>query len=259
MATGTTSSVSAPAFHADDPEQTIEYRSLSVLAIISLVFGLASPLAFAAPLLSFIPVLGIALSILALRQIAVSDGIVAGRGAAMFGLVLCVVSVIAPFTRDYVLRSIREHQAKEFALDWIQRVTSGDMEPAFHLTVDGTRPQAPPPKGMPPEPGPPMPTKPPYQDFLDQPIIKQLKAVGPNANISFLGTREYSPTTFRNMVIRQRLAVAPASASGKNNEGAPIEIVVAVQRAKLPGEGASRWLIARCLDAKVADQSTPDR
>ena len=44
MATGTSPTVTSPAFHANDPEQTTDYRTLSVLAIISLVFGLAAPL-----------------------------------------------------------------------------------------------------------------------------------------------------------------------------------------------------------------------
>ena len=46
MATGTSRTVSAPVFHDNDAEQTTEYRTLSVLAILSLVIGLISALAF---------------------------------------------------------------------------------------------------------------------------------------------------------------------------------------------------------------------
>src|SRR5438874_2243110 len=107
MATNTPSSVLSPAFRADDPEETSSYRSLSVLAIISLVVGIAAPLAFIGPLLLAIPLFGIALSLVALRQIAASEGALAGRWAAITGLSLCVVSIIAPFSRDMVQHAIR--------------------------------------------------------------------------------------------------------------------------------------------------------
>ena len=48
MATGTSRPVSAPVFHGDDPEQITDYRTLSVLAIISLVIGLIAPVAIGA-------------------------------------------------------------------------------------------------------------------------------------------------------------------------------------------------------------------
>ncbi len=170
MATGTTSTVSAPVFHTDDPEQASGYRTLSVLAIISLIFGLASPLSLGGPLLKAIPLFGIAVSLLALRRIAISGGVLAGRWAALAGLMLCVAFAVIPFSRDVVERSIRTHQAEEFGRRWIDLLASGKLEQAFHLTVDGTRPA---PK---PEPGAPPPKTTPYQDFLNQPIIKELHA-----------------------------------------------------------------------------------
>ncbi|HVT26670.1 MAG TPA: hypothetical protein VHE81_01505, partial [Lacipirellulaceae bacterium] len=140
MATGTSPTVSTPVFHADDPEQATGYRTLSVLAIISLMFGLASPLAFGGPLLKGIPLFGIAVSLLALRRIAVSGGVLAGRWIAIVGLVLCVACGIAPFSRDLVQHSIRTSQTEKFGRNWIALLTSGKAKQAFHLTIDGNRP-----------------------------------------------------------------------------------------------------------------------
>src|SRR6476620_3954579 len=115
MATSTsTTTTPSPVFHGDDPEQTTEYRTLSVLAIISLVMGLAAPLAVAAPFLLAIPLFGIAVSLVALRRIAVSGGVLAGRWAATLGLVLCVASAVLPISHDMIQRAIRVHQAETF-------------------------------------------------------------------------------------------------------------------------------------------------
>jgi hypothetical protein len=255
MATGTSSTASTPAFHADDPEQTSDYRTLSVLAIISLVFGLAAPLAFGGPLLRAIPLFGIAISLLALRRIAVSGGVLTGRGLAITGLVLCVASTIAPFTRDLVQRSIREHQAKRFSQNWLELITSGELEQGLRLTMEGNRPQAPSEPGMPPGPGvPPAPKKSSYEIFLDEPLIKALKDVGANAEIRFDGTLDYQPATYRSMTVRQQFTVSPPSTGGSQQ---PVNVVVTVQRAPMSMAGVSRWLVARYENANVAGTGNP--
>ena len=147
MATGISSGASKPAFHDPDADQTTEYRSLSVLAVISLVIGLASPLCFGAPLLMIIPVIGIGVSILALRQIDASDGALAGRWAAVLGLVLSVVFLAAPAARAYGIRMLRTSQAKNFAQQWLSDLVEGKTDYAFRLTSDSIKPPAPPEPG----------------------------------------------------------------------------------------------------------------
>ena len=119
--------MSTPAFHSDDPEQISGYRTLSVLAIVSLVFGLVSPLALAGPFLIAIPLFGIGVALLALRRIAVSGGVLAGAGRRRSGHVLCVASVFAPFSRDLTFRLIRLNEAEAFGRHWIALVTSGQV------------------------------------------------------------------------------------------------------------------------------------
>jgi len=243
MATGTSSRIPTPAFHADDPEQAIEYRTLSVLAIISLIFGLASPLCFGAPLLMAIPLFGIALSILALRRIAASDGALAGRWMAATGLILCVAFAVAPISRELVLRSIRTRQAEDFAQYWLNLVVSGHTEQAFRLTIDSTRGPGP------PDPGAKTPPANPYDTFMGLPLVKAMAAAGADADIRFNGTASYDPQSFPRVLVTQRYEVIPRSTQ---SDAHPVDLLLTMQRAKLPAEGRARWLMWT-----IADGSKP--
>jgi len=250
MASGTTHTVSAPAFHGDDPEQTTEYRTLSVLAIISLIIGLAAPLAVAAPFLLAIPLFGIAVSLIALRRIAVSEGVLAGRWAAMAGLALCVASAVMPVSHELIQRAIRVRQAETFGRSWVAIVTAGNVKQAFSLTADGTRPMPPAEPNAPPKPAP-------YEAFIEQPVIKALQAAGPGADIRVRDTVEFRAATPRSITVRQLYAVSPVSASPTGTGGKPIEFVLSLQRATLSRESMSRWLVTRCdFPKSEADSAT---
>jgi hypothetical protein len=249
MATGTSRTVSAPVFHGNDPEQITEYRTLSVLAIISLVMGLAAPLAVAAPFLLAIPLFGIAVSLVALRRIAVSEGVLAGRWAATIGLVLCVASAIMPISHDLIQRTIRVNQAEKFGRDWVALVTSGNSKEAFRMTVDGTRPAPPPEPNAPPKPAP-------YETFVDQPVIKALQAAGAGADIRIRDTVGYQAATYRSITVRQLYSVTPASAAGAGAGGQPTEFVLSLQRATLPRESMSRWLVTSYAPPQTAADSS---
>jgi hypothetical protein len=258
MATGTSITAASPVFHGDDPEQTTDYRTLSVLAIISLVIGLVAPLAIAGPFLLAIPLFGIAVSLVALRQIAVSGGVLAGRWAATAGLVLCIASAILPISHDMIQRAIRIHQAENFGRSWIALVTAGDQKQAFHLTIDATRPPAPPEPNAPPQPNaPPKPSA--YDTFVANPVIKALQAIGPNADVRIRETLAYQATSYRNILVRQLVAVCRAPASPSGSGGQPFEFVLSLQRATMSRESMSRWLVASYELPKPAADSTPAR
>lgn len=244
MATGTPSRVSSPAFHTDDLEETTEYRSLSVLALLGLLFGLASPLCFGAPLLMAIPIVGAAISILALQRIAASNGALAGRWAAIIGLFLCVAIGIAPFTRQFVIRTYREQQAKHFAADWLKLIAAGKTEEAFRLTIDSTRGPAQPP------PGEKAPPANPYDTFIGLPLVKAMQAAGPDAEIRFGDTVAYDPRSFQQVFVRQKFEILPLA--GKS-DAKPIDVFVVTQRARLPSEARSRWLMWKMDDGTKPD------
>jgi hypothetical protein len=240
MATGTSTRNSAPAFHADDPVEITEYRTLSVTALIALLVGLASPLGFGHILLMLIPLIGIVFSILALRQIADSDGALAGRWAAVAGLLLCVAFGVAPFARALVLRTTRTSQAETFGRRWIETVAAGNTEHAFRLTADSTR------RPPPAEPGSPAPKQTPYESFVDQPMVKSLASAGADAEVRFEGTTGYEAPAFNRVIVRQKYAIVPKSAGG---DAKPAEAILTLQRAKLPSEGRLRWLVVSLADA----------
>jgi hypothetical protein len=249
MATGTSRTVSAPVFHGNDPEQTTEYRTLSVLAIISLVMGFAAPLAVAAPFLLAIPLFGVAVSLVALRRIAVSGGVLAGRWAATTGLVLCIASAVMPVSHNLIQRAIRVNQAEQFGRDWVTMVISGNLKEAFRLTVDGTRPALPVEPNAPPKPAP-------YGTFIDQPVIKALQAAGAGANIRIRDTDDYQAVNWRSITVRQVYTVTPASTASAGASSQPMELVLTVQRATLPRESMSRWLVVSYASSKTAADSS---
>jgi hypothetical protein len=248
MATSTSHTATAPVFHGNDPEQTTEYRTLSVLAIISLIIGLAAPLAIAAPFLLVIPLFGIAVSLVALRRIDVSGGVLAGRWMATVGLVLCVASAVLPVSHDLIQRAIRTHQAETFGRNWVETVTSGNLKQAFRATVEATRPAAPAEPNAPPK-------APPYETFVDNPVIKALQAAGAGADIRIRDTVDYQAPMYRSITVRQLYEVRPATAASASANSQPIEFVLTVQRATLPRESMSRWLITSYALPKPAAES----
>ena len=81
---------------------------MSKLALASLLLGLAAPVCLFAPLLFTIPVLGAILGITALRHIDKSDGMLAGRGAAVCGLAFSVVMIAAAMGYATVAQQLRK-------------------------------------------------------------------------------------------------------------------------------------------------------
>ena len=234
MATGTSISGPSSAFHVDDPEQASGYRTLSVPAILGLILGLCSPLCFGAPLLFVIPIAGIAFSLYALLRIDSSDGSLAGRPAAVVGLVLSTAMIVAPVTRAFLLEHLRTGQATEFATQWLQFVVSGDTEHAFKLTTDSLRgPAAPDPMDK----SAPKPADP-YDTFRDQEIVKQLSAAGADAKVRLAEFGGYDSQSFERVFVRELFDVTPAKPNAQ-----PVRVAVTMQHTRLVKEGRSRWLI----------------
>jgi hypothetical protein len=242
--------IAGPAFHSDDPPEVSEYRTMSALAIVAFVFGLASPLCFWAPLLMGIPLFGAALAIVALRRIAASDGAMAGRGLALVALAICLVSATASISHDRVTRHLRSNHAEELARRWIGLLLAGKTQEAFQLTVDGTRPSAPPGPGMPP------PTETPLESFTKNPLVQSLNSAGSDADVQFDGMLSYSPISSGQMVLQQKYSITQNAATGSQS-GSPIEVILSVQRSRLAGEKSLRWLIYSFRNANAPAEPAP--
>jgi hypothetical protein len=240
MATGTSISGPSSAFHVDDSEQASVYRSLSVPAIIGLVLGLCSPLCFGAPLLFVIPIAGLAISLFALVRIDSSDGALAGRPAAVVGLVLSTAMIVAPAARAYVLEHSRTQQATEFATKWLNLVVSDDTEHAFKLTNDSLRGSPPPDPSHKED----KPTDP-YDTFRGQEIVKQISALGADAQPRLVEVVGYDPQSFERVYVRELFEVTPAKAGTQ-----PVKVGMTLIHTRLPSEGRSRWMVWAVDDGK---------
>lgn len=233
MVSGTSSSIASSGFNAGDADQAVEYRSLSITALVGLVLGLLSPLYFGATLLILIPLAGIAVSIFALYQIGKSGGALAGRWAAYTGLFIGAAMLVAPNARGYVIETMRSQQAKRFGAEWLGMVTAGKTKEAFRL-INSTNAGAPPPM-----PGERVPAGDPYNTFIARPIVKALTTTGVDANIRFLGTSGIDPQTFPRVFVNQQFEVTPSSKVG----GQPVKVRLISERTRLANEGRSRWIV----------------
>lgn len=75
-----------------------DYVAVNVTSVVAVLFGLASLLAIASPVLLIFPIVGVALSIVGLRQVRHSNGTQTGSGLAIMGLVFSGVITAAIFS-----------------------------------------------------------------------------------------------------------------------------------------------------------------
>jgi hypothetical protein len=241
-----------PTFHAEDLDEVPNYRTLSVLAMVSLLFGLVSPVCLAAPVFLAIPLFGTALSFVALQRIAASDGALAGKWAAATGLALCVASASVTLTHAQVTRFLHTRQAKELGNRWVQLLVSGQTEEAFNLTVQSTRPAPPEPPANLPGAEPP---EPPYESFLKNSLVQALTAAGSDAVINFAGTTAYDPQPNHQCIVRQQFDVTPGAISPPvpRSDVKTVEAEITCQLSRLPGESELNWLIVGYRSAGDAE------
>jgi hypothetical protein len=241
--TASTSPSHQPAFHADDLE-VADYRTLSGLAIVSLVIGLVAPVAYAFPVLLAIPLFGIAVSLFALRRIDTSDGALLGRWAAITGLALCVASVCATLGYAQMSRFLHVRQAEAFARQWITLVSSGRLDEAFQLTVAGSRPEPP------PTPGAPAPKETPFESFSRNAVIQQLAEVGAGADVRLAETTAYDRIPGQQCYVTQRFTVTPAEgpAATASGNGSTVDALLTLNRSRRPGETRLHWLVTNFQD-----------
>lgn len=118
------------AFGSTEPPELTDYRPVSKLAITAMVVGLLSVLANFKNVMLVVPIAGIVLSIVALRQIANSDPKFLGRKAALIGLAASIIFGSYAITRSQVEHLVVSKQAAQVAKGWIKIVRSGNLPQA---------------------------------------------------------------------------------------------------------------------------------
>lgn len=224
-----------PTAFAPDDEAT--YRTISVLSIVGLMLGIAAPLAFFAPLLYAIPIVGIAVALFAVRTISQSDGALIGRKAAVIGLALSVASLSAAFARTAMFEEMLSRQARVAALEWIGVLQSGDAETAYQLTSSSR--QGPPrdADGHPDNAS----TISPLDAFRANPVAHFLLDHAKGAPVTFVKDTVFDPATPGSERIQQLYRVGVPS---ETRDAAASIVEVMLMRAPGPSGTPAQWLIA---------------
>ncbi len=130
---------SVPAAETVRPEEQApaHYAAISKAAIGALVLGLAAPLFLASPLLIVVPLAGLALAVVALRQIAASEGELKGTWPATIGLCLATLFLGWGATQQFSRQAILSEQAERFASGWLALVREGRLQEADQLMRPG--------------------------------------------------------------------------------------------------------------------------
>jgi hypothetical protein len=219
-----------------EAEALAEYRSPSVLALIALVLGLASPLVFVAQILLAVPLFGIGVSLVALAKIAASKGQLSGRWAALVGLSLSVACLSAAESRIWMAEWRMAGQARPVAQEWLAHLLQGEGEAAFQMTAAAQRAAMDAAEAEPPMLGS---GQTPLEEFLGHPVVKALLEMGPQAQVQLVGTQNVMRTTPYQAIVEQHFRVQPVE------RGTPWTVAITLEQRGLVEDGeAPVWRVA---------------
>jgi len=110
--------------------ETIGYRPVSKIAMASAVVGLLSSLALMTPLLWILPLLGIALAIMGLADVARLGAEKVGRAAALLGLALSIGFGAQAATAAVVSRTITQSRVRTVVSMWLDALRENRLADA---------------------------------------------------------------------------------------------------------------------------------
>ncbi|MFM9196869.1 MAG: hypothetical protein ACKOWG_14225 [Planctomycetia bacterium] len=120
--------------------ETIGYRPVSRLAVAAVVVGVAAGLAVTTPLLWILPLVGVAIAVAALADVAKPGAEKAGRAAALAGLALSVGFAAQAVTMPLVSRWVRESRTKAVALAWLDALRENRLADAASMMAPSLLP-----------------------------------------------------------------------------------------------------------------------
>lgn len=163
------------------------YRSVSPWSILSLILGIASPLAMIGPVLWVVPGLGIVVGLVALRSLAADADHLIGRKAAVAGLALSLLFFTAAISAAATNRWWLATEARTVAEQWFELLSEDHPKAAYQMTPQRSAPTTAFPGGWPGGANDEEP-KDPLQRFVEQPLIRFLLAHGKQAQIRHWST-----------------------------------------------------------------------
>jgi hypothetical protein len=220
-------------YPASENEDVVEYRAPSALAVGSLILGVLSPIYVLGSLLIIVPLLGIALALLAFRRIAASDGALVGRSLAVVGLVLATISASTVVGYSLVTRQLRSAQAAEVGREWISLVLSGDTVSAYQLMTGNPPPDPNEDFGLAGNP---------YNRFLESPAVKGLISFGNKASVRDEGVVGYKSGGNGKLVVRRLYTVsAPPGETDAKDRPREFSVLLQLYRTDVPGMRGMTW------------------
>ena len=122
------------------PVETINYSPVSKLAVAAAAVGILSSLALATPLLWSLPLVGVALAVAALADVARAGAEKAGRLAALAGLALSVGFGVQAVTGSLVARWITESRTKAVVHAWLDALGENRLADARSMLAGNLLP-----------------------------------------------------------------------------------------------------------------------
>jgi len=116
-----------------DADEFGQYRSLSTLSVMALVFGLLSPIAFFTSLLIVVPLVATGVALWALARIQRSEGSLQGTRLAYCGLALAIVFGVSSVARTQFRAELLRRQANVTVELWLSMLAEGKAEEAMAL------------------------------------------------------------------------------------------------------------------------------
>lgn len=127
------SKISPARMHPEADADVIEYRPVSMLAVLTIALGLASALALAGPVLLFIPGACVLVGLLAWRSIARSEGTLVGRNVILWGLAFAAFFTAMSVGRILTQRALVVRDARQICDTFISLLLSNQPEKAHQL------------------------------------------------------------------------------------------------------------------------------
>lgn len=119
-------------------EEDVAYRQVSPTAVVALLLGIASLVAFVGPAFFLVPAAAIGAALLALSKISRSEGVLTGANLARAAMALAVACMAAALVRGSVRDALMERQAVETTQQWLDLLAKGRIKDARQLlSTDG--------------------------------------------------------------------------------------------------------------------------
>ena len=179
--------------------ELIEYRAVSVAALLGLLLALISPVSFGHPVLWSLPLVAVIVNLFALGRISQHAPVLLGRGIALAGLAISLaIGAAAP--TQYVLGEARvRYETRQLAEYWFDSVRQRRFEPALELLQEPWKRQ-PPGENIAAHYRDDAKSAIALRDFADGPLVRALATLGPDAHIRYLQTAVHHTNPFKERV-----------------------------------------------------------